>query len=280
MIAIDYGPGTHGNFLEYVVHNYILNANLTVENLFQQSGAAHNIYACDHYQKNKTILSSHYSYFKWKYPQNIDKIICIKHDPGLDFVLMVNTYYRCHPEGLNGIDSGIDKITQYHLDSIKVMDLTVKNLRAAWFARLQEQHQVKAMATRNDTALPRFEFDFSSFYCLEKFIEQLQQLSDFLNFTFVYNPTLVELHQKFISVNQGFERYNNATRIVNAILRNLSEDIDQTDWQLQSYINHRLSKLFKIYDGVLHDSDQYPSNTQEIHALVLDFVSQYDDRIW
>jgi hypothetical protein len=276
MIVIDFAPGQHGHFLDYVVNNFIYNIDAPVENIFQTSGAAHNINNSAEYQARKQTLCAHYSSFNQLYPKNAEKIVWIKHDPELDFVLLSNIYHRCHPDAVKGTDVNINQITQLHLDAMFSSNQTIKSLRNNWYTKLQERH-FKQTELKNNTALPVFDFEYSSFFSLQSFIEQLQQLADFLNFTFVYNQLFVELYQKFIEVNQGYNQHCNASRIVDAILTNQSCLIQQQDWQLQACINHRLSKLFKIYDGILHDSNDYPNNTQILHNLVVEFVNNHDN---
>jgi hypothetical protein len=278
MTVIDFAPGQHGHFLEYVVNKYIFNINASIptNNLFQSSGAAHNINNSLEYQKRKIVFSGHYSSFNFTYPDQAEKIIWIDHAPNLDFILLTNIYHRCHPNAVNGTEVNIHEITQLHQDAMFDADQTLQSLRNNWYTKLQERH-FEQTKLKNNTNLPVFDFKYSSFFSLAAFIEHLQQLADFLNFTFVYNQSFVELYQKFIEVNQGYNQYCKALRIVDAILTNQSCLIDQQDWQLQAYINHQLSKLFKIYDGVLHDRNDYPSDTLILHNLVVEFVNNYDN---
>jgi hypothetical protein len=276
MIVIDFAPGQHGHFLEYVVNTFIYNIGAPIENIFQKSGAAHNINNDAEYQACKQTSSGHYSSFNCTYPKNTDKIVWIKHNPSLDFVLLSNIYYRCHPDAVKGTDVNINQIHQLHIDAMFDSDQTIQSLRNNWYTKLQERH-FKQTELKNNTALPVFDFKYSSFFSLQSFIEQLQCLADFLHFTFKYNQSFVELYQKFIEVNQGYNQLCKASRILDAILTNRSCLIEQQDWQLQAYINHQLSKLFKIHDGILHDSNNYPNNTQILHNLVVEFVNNYDN---
>lgn len=276
MTVIDFAPGQHGHFLEYVVNNFIYNIDVPIENIFQASGAAHNINNSVEYRARKQVSAGHYSSFNCLYSRNTEKIIWIKHDPSLDFVLLSNIYHRCHPDTVNGTDVNHNKIVQLHQDAMFDSDQTLKSLRNNWYTKLQERH-FKQTELKNNTTLSVFDFEYSSFFSLRAFVEQLQKLANFLNFTFVYSQAFVELYQKFINVNQGYDQYCAALKIVDAILTNQSHSIDQNNWQIQSYVNYCLSNLFKIYNGVLHDSDQYPTNTQHVHQLVVDFINNYDN---
>jgi len=275
MIAIDFAPGQHGHFLEYVVNNFIYNIGVPIENIFQSSGAAHNINICAEYQASKQASSRHYSSFNCPYPKDAEKIVWIKHDPSLDFILLSNIYHRCHPKAVTGMDVNINEIAQLHRDGMFDSNQTLSSLRNNWYAKLKERH-FKQTELKKTTTLPVFDFEYSSFFSLAAFVEQLQQLANFLNFTFVYSQSFVELYQKFISVNQGYSQYCTALKIVDSILTNQACPIDQDNWQIQSYINYCLSNLFKIHNGVLHECDQYPNNTQDIHKLVINFVTNYD----
>jgi hypothetical protein len=277
MITIDFAPGHHGHFLEYVVNNYIFKISAPVDNLFQQSGAAHNININSVYQEKKIVSSGHYSSGDYRLPKNTVQVITIKHDPSLDFVLLVNIYHRCHPLAVTGLDLNIDVIRKLHSDAMFKTNATVLEYRNNWFAKLAERHVARAEST-TATELPVFEFNYNSFFCLENFIEHLQKLADFLNMTFEYNWSFVELYQKFISLNQGYQKHLQAEKLIDDIINNRYTSIDQADWQIQAYINYKLSKLFKIYNGTLHDTECYPSNTQEIYQLILQFVQSYDSQ--
>jgi hypothetical protein len=277
MTVIDFAPGTHGHFLEYVVNTYIFNINAPVKNLFQTSGAAHNINAAPEYQAQKMASSGHFSSYNHHYPDNTKKIIWIKHDPELDFVLLVNIFNRCHPDAIDGTDVNINEIHQLQMDLMFSSNQTPKSLRNDWYTKLQEHH-LDQTKLKQKSDLPTFDFEYRSFFSLAEFIEQLQLLADFLNLTFVYNQSFIELYQEFIKINQGYQQYCTVLKIIDAILTNQPYPIDQTNWQIQSYINYRLSKLFKIYDGIIYSDDQYPKDANDIHKLVLEFVKNYDSR--
>lgn len=277
MIVIDFAPGQHGHFLEYVVNNYIFKINAIVGDLFQQSGAVHNININSEYQAKKIVTCGHFSSANYMWPEETEKIIRIKRDPKLDFVLLTNIYHRCHPLAAKGHDLHTDVIKKLHSDAMFKSSATLTDLRNNWFCKLDENH-LDTSNSKFETNLPTFNFEFGSFFCLEKFIEELQKLANFLNMTFEYNRSFVDLYQKFIEVNQGYQQYQKASKIINNIVNNCWSSIDHDDWQIQAYINLRLSKLFRMYNESWQCTEHYPSNTQEIHQLILQFVQDYDNQ--
>jgi hypothetical protein len=275
MTVIDFAPGHHGHFLEYVVNNYIFNIDAPVKNLFQSSGAAHNINISTRYQERKIVTSGHYSSFDYVYPSDTRKVIWVKHAPELDFVLLVNVFHRCHPDAVTGKDVNIREIMQLHQDAMFESGQSLAKLRSNWYAKLQERHFAQ-YESKHQTDLATFDFDYSSFFYIDKFILELRTLADFLQSKFTYNQSFVTLYQEFISKNQGWHQYRHARALLDAVLTNRSESIDQSDWQTQSWTNHQLSQLFKIYDGELYSTDQYPSDTRYIHNLIAKFIVDYD----
>ena len=58
-MAIDFAPGLHGHFLEYVINRYIFGVTCDVDSIFQSSGAVHAINVDSDYQKNKIANRGH-----------------------------------------------------------------------------------------------------------------------------------------------------------------------------------------------------------------------------
>lgn len=277
MIIIDFPPGAHGHFLSYVVNQYIFDIGVPIDNLFQTSGAAHFINTNKEFLSKRIVLHGHYSYFDYPYPSDTSQIIKIKYDPDFDFLLLINIYHRCHPTAVKATDVNIEDIKKLHVDSMFLNDHNTKTMRDNWYAKLMENH-LNGYSVSRSTDLPVFDFNFQSFFTLENFIEELSLCADFCKMKLNFNENLVILHQKFLEINQGYHKWIHGKRIIDSVLTKQNLPISADDWQLQSYINYRISRIFKIHDGPLFDSDSYPGTTIEIHEVISNFIKNYDER--
>ena len=277
MIAIDFAPGLHGHFLEYVINRFIFDVPCQHGNIFQITGAAHNINFDPIYQKNKIAVMSHYSSFNHPYPKDTEKIIWIRHDRELDFILLVNVFERCSTVAMKSNDFNAEDIKKLHLDSMFDVNASEKDLRNNWFNKLEEFHNQQWTSLRYSTLLPTFDFDYRSFFNLSDFISELDKVAEFVSVKLNFNDSLVDLWKEFISRNRGFYLYQTANKILDKIIENSHETIEE-DWRLHAYLNYRLSKIFRIYDGLLFEDDQYPKDTTSIHKLIIEHIESFDSR--
>lgn len=274
-IAIDFAPGLHGHFLEYVLNRYLFDVKYNLSTVFQSSGAMHTINRDDDYQKNKIVTCGHYSSGNNPLPDDVSYTIFIKHDPKLDFILLCNIYYRCHPDAKNAFDFDVQKILNRHLVMMKNDSVTPVELQANWFAKLHERH-FEMTERYPATTVPIFNFDYASFFSLPAFLQELKRVSKFLNITFNFDQTLSRLWQDFIDRNQGHKLYSQAQEILCAIYNNQSVPIPD-DWKLHAYLNSELAKTFDLYDGMLYNND-YPNSTTKVYDIVIKHLQEFDKR--
>jgi hypothetical protein len=275
MVTIDFSPGMHGHFLSYIINQYIFNIESPTINIFQTSGAAHFINIDQNFLDRRLVTHGHYSYFNCAYPSNVDRIVWIERDPELDFILLTNIYHRCHPAAVQGHDVNANDIKKLHHDDMFQDAGRLSLLRRNWYTKLIEYHLASSSFLK-ETKIPIFKFCYKSFFDLRLFINELSMCADFCNMTLNYNLDLVKLYHEFLERNQGYQQWVCGNRLLNSILTNENLMINPEDWQLQAYLNFNISKMFKLYSGDLFDNDLYPKNTQEIHQIITDFVSNYD----
>lgn len=278
MIAIDFAPGLHGTFLEYVINKFIFCVPSENGNIFQVTGAAHCINWDKTYQRNKIATARHFSSFNLDYPEKTEKIIWIKHAQELDFVLLVNVFERCSPVTMTSNNFNIEDVKRLHLDAMFDRPATAKDLRGNWFDKLERFHNEQTTSLKHSTHLPVFDFDYRSFFNLPNFILELEKTAHFLSMTLKFDLELVDLWKEFMSRNQGFNLYKKSNCLLEKIIGNLNDVIDD-DWRMHAYINYKLSKIFRLYDGILFDQDQYPKNTAVIHKLVLEHIKSFNSKV-
>lgn len=272
--AIDYGPGAHGHFLELVVNKYIYGLDYSSPDIFHSSGAVHAIDVDDIYQENKLAKHGHYSSFNTSYPKLIENVVFINHTQDLDFVLLTNIYYRCHPDAINVKDFNAEQITELHKKFL--LGSSNLDLRNNWFAKLNER-QFEHASVQPNTNLPIYKFPYKSFFNLIDFCKELKKLSAFLGETFKFNGSLPILWNEFIKRNQGWALYNQGNVLIENMLNAQAIDIPN-DWKLHAFINFQLSKLFDLYDGDLFNLELYPTNTLTLHTIVNDHIKNFDSR--
>jgi len=271
MIALDFAPGLHGHFLEYVANRYIYYVN-EIKDLFMSSGAVDRIKTFEDYQESKTVWCGHYSSFNLRYSKSFTHHVFIKHNPDLDIVLLTNIYHRCF--GAEAYDHDGQKIIEYHRGLMSGDEDW--ELKDNWYAKLVERHFDQTLMY-NTGNLPTFNFDFACFFNFTKFVFELQRLSQFLNMTLRYDSTLYELWRKFMDCNQGFKLYSKANDILSFAYSNKPHEIPN-DWKVHAYINFVLSKSFRIFDGQLHSNSKYPTNTCELYSIIQHHLHEFDER--
>lgn len=276
MIALDFAPGLHGHFLEYVTNRYIYYVD-EIKDLFMSSGAVDRIKYFEEYQNQKTVWCGHYSSFNLRYSKDCTHHVFIRHNPDLDIVLLTNIYYRCFhdPNADRQVyDHNAQKIENYH------RSLLAGNkdwqLKDNWYAKLTERHFDQTLMY-NTGNLPTFDFDFACFFNFTKFVFELQRLSQFLDMTLRYDSTLHELWRKFMDENQGYKLHAQANEILSSAYGNKSQEIPN-DWKLHAYINFVLSKSFRIFDGQLHGNNNYPTDTCDLYDIIQHHLHKFDER--
>lgn len=277
MILIDFAPGLHGHFLEFVINRYIFDVEYSVDSIFQSTGAAHVINIDPVYQKNKVVNSQHYSSLqnKKKYKTQFNKIIFIRHNPKFDFVLLTNMFYRCHRDAVHSNDVNAELIIAFHAQMMGE-DSTDRELRNNWFTKLNERHFAEC-EKQAESNVPIFDFDFGSFFNLNAFLQELQQTAEYLDMTVKFDLSLVELWNEFIDQNQGYKLHNLGNTILNHVYNDHDVEIPN-DWKLHAYINDVICKTFRIYDGELFESDVYPTSTRQVYKIIMNHISSFDTR--
>ncbi len=271
MIALDFSPGLHGHFLEYVANRYIYDVD-EIKDLFMSSGAVDRIKTFEDYQKAKTVCCGHYSSFGLAYDKSCTHHIFIKHNPNLDIVLLTNIYHRCFAAAVYDLDA--QKIIEFHRSIMSGgEDWELKN---NWYSKLLERHFDRTLMYTPGN-LPTLNFNFECFFEFPKFVSELQKVSQFLNMTLRYDSSLYDLWCEFMKRNQGYNLYTQANKILSFVYGNQKYKIPD-DWKLHAYINYVLTKSFRIHDGVLHTDNKYPTDTCDLYSIIQHHLNTFDKK--
>ena len=158
------------------------------------------------------------------------------------------------------------------------IDANIRNnpaeLRNNWYSKFNERKEfVRHYKNFKVVNNPVFEFPFSSFFSYKDFCVALADLATFLNQTFFPDQSLYQLWSTFIKVNQGWQSYIKCDRLLNNIFANEYSEIDCTVVE-QGWLNYNLSKICRLYDGVIFEQAGYPTNTQTIHTIVQEHINK------
>lgn len=206
---------------------------------------------------------------------NTEKIVFIQHNPHLDFILLTNIYYRCHPDSINTTDFNVEEIKQLH-ESMMFFG-SLPELKINWYTKLMERH-FDLTELKPKTQLPVLDFNFQSFFALDTFLLEIKKTADFLNHTFAFDNSLVSLWKEFIQRNQGYKEWVNGNQLFENIVAGIDSPIDN-DWKKHAYINSKISKTFALYDHPdLFLLGDYPSSTNQVHDIIVDHVTNFDNR--
>jgi len=276
--TIDFDPGCHGHFLEYICNRYIFNISVSTSPFFK-TGSSHAINLDTEYQQNKQITSQHSTYFNL--PFNEHKVVYIKHNSKFDLILLNNVFYRCYNDNgitANNTDLELDIILKKHTDAI-FKDGDNQNaliLKENIYAKLMERTCFRTEHV-NHPGKEVFNFDFGSFFNLTDFLVELQQLAQFLNQILITPPALIEDWQTFIRKNQGYQTYQRVNYLVEKILSNQPEYIED-DFFIHAGINVYLAKIARLHDTELHDLTSYPTTTQQVYEILCKHFTEYDEK--
>ena len=280
MISIDFVPGSHGHFLEYVCNKYIMGQVVDFDP-FNSIGASHAKFNNENYNKNKHFRALHYSI------ENIDRSdtvlrITIDHDDLL--VLTAGTFLRAGDSNINL--NSLENNTYHTLsdstyfswlveslnNSYPELDLSATNpncprhiLREFFKFGFAHPEQNGLILEYGKLSYPSdvkcFDFSYKSFYNKQLFYKSLNKIADWVgkSCSLDINSTIWD---KFYS-KQIFRNYKQQCDEIITYVRNKeSLAIPNLDLLQESYINGVLEKQYDI--EMPFYQEKYFTNTAEI----------------
>ena len=275
---IDFFGGTHGNYLELVVnHSIDQNPYDISKSQFTAHGACHN-------KSNDATYcaitkSDHYSWFNVPFkpddyviqitPTCDDLLIAITNsflragNQCLDITnLQINTYQKM---------SDLPKLKQF-LNTL-VCDHGVQEqyprhiLRNYFYSMFEDFENGLKMFVTFQPHTKVYKFDFRNFFSFNKFYQSLREISKFVEIEFTPTQQMIQLHQNFLSVNQGFHSDQKCLVLVEQLIQ--GQDVDfKLNIIEEAWLNHRISRIFNLFavDGL--NQDIYPTNTAHVRKLI------------
>jgi hypothetical protein len=266
MIALDFYSGSHGHFLEYLINTYIFKGPKVPE-IFTELGTSHNIRKDPDYMQSRSIFAAHYTEFGINTPSIPGKVVRISVETKIEKICyQLNVFCRA------GDIPAENKL----LCIPKEEQLTTAQLRNNFYSKLKTDGYRQPNNWRwNESNV--FVFSMSALYDIYQLYQTLHELARFLEHSFNPDASLNELWKKFMLKNHGWNYWTNANNTLEKILSNSSTSIDLDIWG-QAVLNYLISNAVGMYDGQLHDNDQYPSNTANIYQLIQNHIAMFDQR--
>ena len=264
MIRIDFHGSTHGHFLEFVINKFIMQIDISDYNIFNENGAAH--VRSEEYLKKRLVECGHYSNANINLSTE-EPLIRIDIDSNCDrdfYIAFVNLLYRAGDVGLTRqIDDSIS-------EEIKKNPVALRN---NFFAKFNERDlYAKHYKSFKPSSSTIFVFPFLAFYSWTEFNKKLSDLSKFLNQLYFPDSNLFKLWTRFIELNQGINSFNKIEKILEKIFSNEDFDFECLFFE-EAFLNYNLSKICRIFDGVLFEQ-KYPTNTKQIYKILQDHLAK------
>jgi hypothetical protein len=312
-LIVDFWAGSYGNFLSYVLNRFVFNVPNSDFNPFTSFGTSHLGKINSDYQDNKIVYASHYSFNAYldldnvdittrelilsskETHQLIDDTITLTSDTGVIRIVVDDFYPVFYNSLVRAGDTSID-VDNIEFNTLSKLEhfkfLTLKttiienlgkhihyyrsDLRNIFYSSLYENvlgidKYNKFLPIDNQI----YHFNVGKIYDYISFIEELGKISMFVGkrgWDYKHNK-LYPLWQEFIEKNQGHQSYKKCQRIIMHILA--ADDINfNCNILEEAYLNSFITKTFNIFDGMDCFDNQYPTNTKQLHDLIISKVKE------
>jgi hypothetical protein len=280
-IDIDFIPGSHGNYLEFVLTKLMLPDKIP-DHPFNHLGASHNknyikeVFFAGHYSTRNKAMADNIISIRFEaadlLPLTSMSLLRARNCNISDDDLHTNTYnkllnpsykdtlknilnsYKCH---LATIDENNPDVPRFILREF--FKLGFKNTSIHGF--LQELEKMNYPANKNV-----YYFPYSSFLSMDKFLTEISRVGKFFNLD--YQPyDLRPLHEKFLSNYQFISIKKIADSIVQSVVDSVDMPLNKLTLFQESYINAQLEKIFNIEMPFLQE--EYFISTKEIIEYII-----------
>lgn len=276
LVSIDFVPGSHGQFLEYVCNKFI--AKHSIDYLpFNKLGASH----VNQRNKNFNFIANHYSLNNLVKEKKVIKITF----NGDDLLLLSSgCFLRAGDSGINvnnleintfnKLKNGffynlVDQINNAYKDQVT---LTAESpncpryiLREFFKFGFKDSQlhgliiDLQKFNYTRDTDV--FEFKFEYFYNTDLFLEHIDKLAAWYGTTIELGE-LKELHEDFLSRQIFKDDKKQCDYLLDCVSTGRFEKIENISMLQESYINAKLENLFQI--EMPFSQENYFKSTQEI----------------
>jgi hypothetical protein len=279
MIAIDFLAGTHGHFLETVLNKFF-NITPNLANTLTKTGTSHN--KNTEYQKNKLFRAKHWFELYADQLTNFEKVISIRFC--LEDLLLVSSVSLLRAADLNINNDDLEVDTVNKLNN-RFYQSTLEQIYTAYPFLDQTQASIPRYVLREffkfgfkDPAVNGYWlkqqsmvypahcdvycFDFSSFYDIDKFVQHIKNIAEFVGREFDFSLEFYQLHAKFLSFIPYQDHKQHCDHIVECVRNNIEVAIPKLTLFQESYINGCLENIY-CKEMPFHQ-DRYFTSTKDV----------------
>ena len=262
MIAIDFIAGTHGHFLETVLNKFF-NITPDLSDTLTAMGTSHN--KNTEYQKNKLFRAEHWFELYADQIPNFEKVISIRFCP--EDLLLVSSVSLLRAADLNINNDDLDVDTVNKLNN-RFYQSTLEQIYTAYPFLDRTQGFIPRYVLREffkfgfkdpavngywlkqqlmvyPTHCDVYWFDFSSFYDIDKFVQHIKNVAEFVGREFDFSPEFYKHHAKFLSFISCQDHKQHCDHIVECVRNNTEVDISKLTLFQESYINGCLENIYR-----------------------------------
>jgi len=277
-IPIYFQGGTHGNFLEFFLNQFLANVSMHQDTPFAANGAAHN----KRYAEEPVFKCQ-------EGPHNLDqgKVIVIQAQHEDLLPLLCISFLRTG-------DFGVDP-ERLHEDTWEIMDNrdyrpVRDHIKSMFFTDTDEKFDEEnpncpkrilreyfKLGFKNQESIPYivshatsddvFVFPYIEFYNTSKFMIRVNMLADWLDMPKPSNMMdTLKLHSDFLSRQIYRNVKKDADRVVTDVLNNKEFDIPNLNVIQQGYVDHCIEEATGI--EMPTDNNNWFTTSQEIHKHI------------
>lgn len=274
---IDFFGGLHGNYLELAINHAIDQNPYDITRLqFNENGACH----CKNTDLDYSpiTVANHYSFFNIPFNDS-DLVIRIVPSPEDMLIAVTNSFLRAGDQKFDIDGLEINTFNKLSLlpkasEFLQILYLTYgkkeqypRSILRKFFCSMFDSPECGIdMMSKWQPALHSHNFEFRSFFSLDCFFENLQNISKFVDLEFCPTKELVDLHQEFLSRNQGYKSHLKCEIVMQSIMLNQPMPLALNLLE-EAWINYRISRSFNLYNVEELELDNYPTDAKRLSEI-------------
>jgi hypothetical protein len=284
MQKIDFFGGLHGNYLELLINVFIHQNNYDITRpIFTKTGACH-LKNKDH-TYHKIIEGRPYSYFGIPFNKD-DRVVKIVPTINDMLIGLTNSLLRAGDQEFDLNNLEIDTIKKLKLlPKANPFLITLENnygvhknyprhlLRNHFYAYFDTvEHGLEMFNTFSSDINHYYDFPFRAFFDTNILFYELNNTAKFLEANFYPTDKLMQIHENFLILNQGYQSEIKCTHILADIWAGRSTNIDLNLIE-EAWINWQVARSLRCYDLPILSGSVYPKTTLEISQAIFDWKS-------
>jgi len=270
-VFVDFIGGSHGNFLEYCINRFIFNNDTQGEllSMFTESGASHA--HSEKYDNSKEVVSCHLSQDIFEY--NTKPPYTVSIPAGSDDKKELNPNTKIIQIGLpyNKREQIIStcnlllragNVEKYYYND-KISGLSTNDARNILKGSMHSSTNAFKLFKHTN----QYNFQLQSFYEIDLFIQELNNVSVFLGRYFDASIDLFVLWKEFITLNSGYQIYNKIKELFEMLYLDKNMALELTLLE-EAALCFYIENTFMLSESGLNDIGVFPSSIYELRQII------------